>query len=206
MHTLKLLKLIIYFLVAGELSLFPMQSSAQFIAPAKVPVHIKESFNIQFPGVKLPVWKLVYFGVREIPRYEITFTNENNRWWAQVDTSGKLLEVEKRLYMEDIPSRIVEYMDSNYRYSELTEARKIFLANGNLYFLLLSKGAVKYSLLLREDGSLLVSKSNLAWYITSFALACFVGSIDMDLRPLVSSAPDFFKNSPSLRDEINEQK
>jgi len=74
---------------------------------------------------------------------------------------------------------------AEYESWNLIESRKIIISGRNLIFLTLSNGASQKSLLFDEEGTLLAKKSNLAILISSLALSCFIGTIDIRLDPYV---------------------
>jgi hypothetical protein len=135
---------------------------AQFIKPNEVPGTIKQALDSIYPDNKFPAWKISnkYFGVLN---YEATFVYNGTRTWVKIDSLANLIETEKEIDRDSIPSLSKEYISNYYDLKSIYNSRKIITKNKRFYFVGVrgNKSTRSYAILFDEEGVLLHKKNNL---------------------------------------------
>lgn len=100
----------------------------QKISEKDVPASIKAAFQKQYPGISKVKWE------KEKENFEAEFESNKTESSALFDASGKLLESEVEIKLNELPVGVAEYVKSHYKGQKVKEAAKITDANGTITY------------------------------------------------------------------------
>ncbi|MCV9927171.1 PepSY-like domain-containing protein [Flavobacterium sp. LS1R49] len=101
---------------------------AQDLDPKSVPGIVKSTILLKFPDATNVKWE------KEKDNYEASFTIDNKKQSALVDSSGNLLQSEIQITAGQLPNGIIQYVKSNYRRKKVKDITKITEPTGKVYF------------------------------------------------------------------------
>jgi len=114
-----------------------------------IPELVLSSFQKQYPEVPEAKWE------KEGENYEVEFSNKGIEESVVYDASGKWIEKEVDVKLEDLPKAVLDYMDQNYKGQKIKEASRITKADGSNFYEAEIKG---FDLLFDVDGKFVSSK------------------------------------------------
>lgn len=100
----------------------------QKIKSANVPAVVKNAFEKQYPTVKEATWD------KEKNQYEASFDLDKVDHSVLMDESGKIIETEIEIELNQLPKGVVDYVKKNYKGASVKEAAKITDANGTVTY------------------------------------------------------------------------
>jgi hypothetical protein len=153
---------------------FSVPLSAQFLRPDKVPAAAKATLAEFFPKVEFPLWRTLGPSYYAPEKFEASFSYNNRRTWATVDTTGNLFVIEEALEKDSIPPSATAYLTENYKFKKFIEARKIHLSDKNFVVVIVKGYRTYHSLLFDESGTYISGKNDLAGYVVSVLVSAFI--------------------------------
>ena len=99
--------------------LCPAVSPAQQITSSQVPAPVKAGVQARFPGAKITEWKL------KAKDYEAEFTLNKIDIAAKFDATGKWLETETTIALQDVPRAIRDKFDSQFAGYKVVETQSL---------------------------------------------------------------------------------
>ena len=102
--------------------------SAQKIKEAEVPAAVKTAFAGLYPNTKVEKWE------KEGANYEAEFEKSEVETSVLFDASGKLLETETEISVNDLPQAAKDYVAKNFPGKKIHEASKIVAADGTVTY------------------------------------------------------------------------
>jgi len=108
----------------GITGLISFGSFAQKLKEKEVPTAVVSTFHKQFPQAKELKWE------KENGNYEVEFDLNKTETSALFDGTGKLLETETEIQINQLPDGILSHVKANYKGQKIKEAAKITDSNG----------------------------------------------------------------------------
>lgn len=105
-----------------------LAACAQKMKEADVPTAVKDAFKNSHKDAKEVKWK------KEGANYEAEFELGKVEQSVVYDASGKLLETEVEIKVDELPSAAKEYITKNYKDAKIKEATKITDAKGTVTY------------------------------------------------------------------------
>ena len=102
--------------------------SAQKIKEADVPAAVKTKFAELYPNTKAEKWE------KEGANYEAEFEKSEVETSVLFDASGKLLETETEISVNELPQATKDYLAKNFPGKKIHEASKIVAADGTVTY------------------------------------------------------------------------
>lgn len=103
-------------LIAGMITTFTF---AQKLKENQVPNPVKKAFKKQYPTTKGMKWE------KEKSNYEVEFEIKEIDYSVLMDSSGNILETEKEITIDALPTATKEYVSKNYAGQKIKEAAEI---------------------------------------------------------------------------------
>lgn len=100
----------------------------QKLKSANVPAAVKNAFEKLYPAVKEATWD------KEKNQYEASFDLNKVDHSVLMDESGKIIETEVEIELNQLPNGVVDYVKKNYKGASVKEAAKITDANGTVTY------------------------------------------------------------------------
>jgi putative PepSY-like beta-lactamase-inhibitor len=85
-------------------------------AAQNVPGAVKNAFAKSFPNTTVKKWD------KEDGNYEANFTKDGKSMSATFDTTGKWMETETDIRVNELPAAVINYVKSNYKGATIKEA------------------------------------------------------------------------------------
>ncbi len=121
----------------GAALLLAGSASAQKLKVAQVPAAVVAGFNRQFPQAREVKWE------KEGEQYEAGFEQGKQELSALLDASGKLVETETEINVDQLPAAVRATLARQYKGIKIKEAAKIVAAD---------TGAVTYEAEIAQSG------------------------------------------------------
>ncbi len=134
-------------IVFSSLFLFSI-SYAQKSSNKDIPQVVKDKFSNTFKDAIKVKWNKEKIG------YEASFNLGNEKKSATLDESGKILETETSLKINELPKSVLASVKKDYAGYKITEAAKIDKAGTTTYEAEVTKGKNKMDLIYDEMGNL----------------------------------------------------
>lgn len=131
------------------LSLLILPVFAQISQKKNVPDVVLTSFQKQYPEVPEAKWE------KEGENFEVEFSNKGKEESVVYDASGKWIEKEVKMKIEDLPKAVVDYVGENYKGQKIKEASQITKSDGSIFYEAELKG---FELLFDADGKFVSAK------------------------------------------------
>jgi len=126
--------------------LFPIMLFAQ-----DIPSNVKQKVNSLYPDAKNIKWDVEGKG-----KYEAEFKINGIQTALLFDSKASLIETETKIDVSDLPSKVKDYISSEYAGVSITEAAKIIDSKGNLkYEAEIKEGKKSKDILFDQDGNIL---------------------------------------------------
>ena len=126
--------------------LFPVILFAQ-----DIPSNVKQKINSLYPDAKNIKWDVEGKG-----KYEAEFKINGIQTALLFDSKASLIETETKIDVSDLPSKVKDYISSEYAGVSITEAAKIIDSKGNLkYEAEIKEGKKSKDILFDQDGNIL---------------------------------------------------
>lgn len=126
--------------------LFPVMLFAQ-----DIPSNVKQKINSLYPDAKNIKWDVEGKG-----KYEAEFKINGVQTALLFDSKASLIETETKIDVSDLPSKVKDYISSEYAGVSITEAAKIIDSKGNLkYEAEIKEGKKSKDILFDQDGNIL---------------------------------------------------
>ncbi len=93
----------------------------------QVPAEVKQAFASRFPGVSAN-WE------QENSKYEANFKQMGHEMSAVFTKNGRMEESEMEINVKELPTRIIEYVKTNYKGRTIKEAAKITKEDGSINY------------------------------------------------------------------------
>lgn len=119
---------------------------SQKISESEVPATVKSALKKQYPNATNVKWD------KESNGYEASFDFNKTDTSILFDATGKVVETEVEIELNQLPKGAVEYVKSHYKGSTIKEAAKITDANGTITYETAIKGM---DLIFDTDGKFL---------------------------------------------------
>ena len=130
-------------------------SFAAFAQNANVPAKVTNSFKKLYPKATEVKWDK-----EGKDKFEAGFTQNGIKTSVVLDEEGEIEETETQIQLDELPSVIVPFVNSNYKGFTISEAAKIVDEDGNVNFEAeISNGNKKQDLLFDKSGKPLQKKS-----------------------------------------------
>lgn len=100
-------------------ALCPPVSSSQQITSSQVPMPVKAAVQARFPGAKITEWKL------KVKDYEAEFSLNNIDIAAKFDATGKWLETEATIALQDVPRAVRDKFTSQFKDYKVVEIQSL---------------------------------------------------------------------------------
>lgn len=97
---------------------------AQKVKEADVPTAVKDSFKKSYKEAREAKWE------KEGANFEAEFEIGETEQSVLLDASGRILETEVEIKVEELPTAVKEYVTKNYKDTKIKEAAKITDAKG----------------------------------------------------------------------------
>jgi hypothetical protein len=97
---------------------------SQKITESEVPGPVKGALNKQYPNATNVKWD------KENSAYEASFDSNKTDTSILFDGTGKIIETEVEIQMNQLPKGVSEYVNAHYKGSTIREAAMITDANG----------------------------------------------------------------------------
>lgn len=124
--------------------LFPVMLFAQ-----DIPSNVKQKINSLYPDAKNIKWDVEGKG-----KYEAEFKINGVQTALLFDSKASLIETETKIDVSDLPSKVKDYISSEYAGVSITEAAKIIDSKGNLkYEAEIQEGKKSKDILFDQDGN-----------------------------------------------------
>lgn len=94
-------------------------ANAQKVSEKEVPVVVKSAFQKSHPNAKELKWE------KEKANYEVDFKERETDYSALIDASGKILETEVEIKINELPANAKAYVAQHYPGQKIKEAAKI---------------------------------------------------------------------------------
>lgn len=94
-------------------------ANAQKVSEKEVPVVVKSAFQKSHPNAKELKWE------KEKANYEVGFEERETDYSALIDASGKILETEVEIKINELPANAKAYVAQHYPGQKIKEAAKI---------------------------------------------------------------------------------
>lgn len=114
------------FIAAGIM--ISLAACAQKMKEADVPSAVKDAFKKAHSDAKEVKWEME--GANFEAEFEIGEVDQS----AVYDTSGKLIETEVEIKVEELPAGVRDYISKNYKDAKIKEATKITDAKGTVTY------------------------------------------------------------------------
>ena len=101
---------------------------AQKVKEAEVPAAVKSSLQKEFPAAKDVKWD------KEKNQFEASFDLNKTDHSVLFDETGKIVETEVEIEMNQLPKGVTEYIGANYKGISVKEAAKITNAEGKVTY------------------------------------------------------------------------
>lgn len=126
--------------------LFPVILFAQ-----DIPSNVKQKVNSMYPEAKNIKWDVEGNG-----KYEAEFKINGVQTALLFDSKANLIETETKIDVSELPSKVRDYISSEYAGVSITEAAKIIDSKGNLKFEAeIKEGKKSKDILFDQDGNIL---------------------------------------------------
>ena len=129
-----------------SLVLLATAACAQKTADSKVPEAVRTAFVKLNPAVTKLKWE------KEETAYEASFKADRAEKSMVFDAEGNVLETEKEIAINELPTKIQEYITQKFKGSKIKEAAKLIDAKGKVSFEAEIKGK---DLIFDENGNLI---------------------------------------------------
>lgn len=98
-----------------------------------LPSEVSSAFSQQFPSAKRINWNRVYRSLDNSSqeRFEVTFRMNKSNYLVSYIKDGTVKAIEKSLKLSQLPSQILNYLQSNYPTFVIKEASEVALENGD---------------------------------------------------------------------------
>lgn len=106
-------------LIIGATILVASCSNAQNSEKSATPQVVKDAFTSKFTTAEHSKWD------KEGENYEVEFKEGNSEYSALYDVTGKLLELEQEIEINQLPESIAIYVAQHYPKAKINEAAKI---------------------------------------------------------------------------------
>lgn len=105
------------FIAAGLI--ISLAACAQKVKEANVPTAVKDSFKKSYKDAKEAKWE------KEGANFEAEFEIGETEQSVLIDASGRILETEVEIKVEELPTAVKDYITKNYKDAKIKEAAKI---------------------------------------------------------------------------------
>jgi len=105
-----------------------LAACAQKVKEADVPPAVKDAFRNSYKDVKEVKWEKE--GVNFEAEFEVGETDQS----VVYDASGKLIEMEVEIKVDQLPPAVKDYISKNYKDAKIKEATKITDGNGTVTY------------------------------------------------------------------------
>lgn len=99
-------------------------ANAQKISDKEVPTAVKSALQKSYPNAKEIKWE------KEKAHYEAGFEADETEYSLLIDASGKVIETEIEIKLNDLPAKAKDYVSKNYAGYKIKEAAKITDSKG----------------------------------------------------------------------------
>lgn len=99
-------------------------ANAQKVSDKVVPTVVKAALQKSFPNAKEIKWE------KENANFEAGFKVSEKEYSLLIDASGKVLETEMEIKMEELPAKVKTYLSKNYAGQKIKEVAKITDSKG----------------------------------------------------------------------------
>jgi len=99
-------------------------ANAQNISDKEVPTTVKAALQKSYPNAKEIKWE------KEKDNYEAGFEVSEKEYSLLIDASGKILETEMEIKMEELPANAKAFISKNYAGQKIKETAKITDSKG----------------------------------------------------------------------------
>jgi len=114
-------------ILATILVIAGLSSCTQKLKESQVPAVAKATFEKEYPNTK-GSWD------KEDEGYEVEFEKDGKEMSLIIDETGKILETETMIAVNELPASILDYMNTHYKGMKVEEAAKIIKANGDINY------------------------------------------------------------------------
>jgi predicted flavoprotein YhiN len=111
--------------------MIPFLSSNVFAQKSQkmdIPEPVLSSFQKQYSDVPESKWE------KEGENFEVEFTHKGKEESVVYDASGKWLEKEEEIKIEELPKASVDYVGKTYKGQKIKEASRITKADGSIFY------------------------------------------------------------------------
>ena len=99
-------------------------ANAQKVSDKEVPTVVKNTLQKSYPNAKEIKWE------KEKANYEAGFEVSEKEYSLLIDASGKILETEMEIKMEELPANAKAFISKNYAGQKIKETAKITDSKG----------------------------------------------------------------------------
>ena len=99
-------------------------ANAQKVSDKEVPTVVKNTLQKSYPSAKEIKWE------KEKANYEAGFEVSEKEYSLLIDASGKILETEMEIKMEELPANAKAFISKNYAGQKIKETAKITDSKG----------------------------------------------------------------------------
>ena len=99
-------------------------ANAQKVSDKEVPTVVKSALQKSYPNAKEIKWE------KEKANYEAGFEVSEKEYSLLIDASGKILETEMEIKMEELPANAKAFISKNYAGQKIKETAKITDSKG----------------------------------------------------------------------------
>jgi len=114
-------------ILATILVIAGLSSCTQKLKESQVPAVAKATFEKEYPNTK-GSWD------KEDEGYEVEFEKDGKEMSLIIDETGKILETETMIAVNELPASILDYMNTHYKGMKVEEAARIVKANGDINY------------------------------------------------------------------------
>ncbi|MCB0728349.1 MAG: PepSY-like domain-containing protein [Ignavibacteria bacterium] len=126
--------------------LFPLMLSAQ-----DIPSNVKQKVKTIYPDAQDIKWDVEGKG-----QYEAEFKIDGVQTALLFDSEASLIETETKIAVSELPSKVRDYISSEYAGKSITEAAKIIDSKGNLkYEAEITEGKKSKDILFDQNGNVI---------------------------------------------------
>ncbi|BEG98377.1 PepSY-like domain-containing protein [Bacteroides sedimenti] len=93
-----------------------------------IPAQVEKTFQKQFPNATKVKWE------KEGAKYEANFTLDKTEQSVLIDNTGKMVEVEAAIGINQLPKNILSYVTAHYPGKAIKEAAKITDSKGKVTY------------------------------------------------------------------------
>jgi hypothetical protein len=122
----------------------------QHITPDKVPSQVGKAFRAKFPAASQDSWSM-----EDAHTYEVDFFNGKKKQSANFDDTGKWLETETEIGINQAPTAVVKSFMKDFGGFNIQEVDEQENPDGTNYEITIIKGSQSFDLLYSAKGELL---------------------------------------------------